>query len=682
MATNLATLGIKVDPSQAISGANKARKAILRIGKAAKKIGGAIGGIGKSFAKFGAIGAGVLLTIGYFVKKSLDATDAMAKMSRAIGVSVESLQKLRHAGNLAGMGSTAVDKAVQKLAVNMADVAKGTGEAIDIFKKYGIKATDLHGDLRPVEDVMLDVADATAGITNRTEKAELAYRLFGARGGLMINMLEQGSEAMREQWQEAEALGLVMSEKTARGVEEANDAMARLSGFLTSSFRRAIAELAPAITEITNGIRAWVEMKVKEEGGIGAVAKMMATKVLIAVGVIIDAVEMMANVFISTMKKIHDLNPFASSVADLEEEIQSLFDRLDDIRASEGFADGMKMSTDAAFRTLEQIKDLNAELALTRKMEDLEPISFASTREHLIKIIEDINKVNETPITPTIILGGDDEELTIFDKLKDGLVNFKTEFETVWNDMDTKNEDIFTRMGEKAAEIFGPGGTFSQSIGDATAKMLVYGEKSDLTMKKIGQSILSNVVSSLVTEGVQMAVNWVKKKAMAMWEVATAASVEASTTAIHATGTAAKTTTSVTAAATETAAWTPAAMMTSLASFGTNALLAIAGIMAVSAIMKSFDGGGFTGTGTRSGGVDGKGGFMAVMHPNETVIDHTKGQKAGGVVENTIVNNTDVNFTIVANDTAGFDNLLSERRGLIMGMINEAMNDRGQRGLA
>jgi len=98
--------------------------------------------------------------------------------------------------------------------------------------------------------------------------------------------------------------------------------------------------------------------------------------------------------------------------------------------------------------------------------------------------------------------------------------------------------------------------------------------------------------------------------------------------------------------------------------------------------MKSFDGGGFTGTGSRSGGVDGKGGFMAVMHPNETVIDHTKGQKAGGVVENTIVNNTDVNFTIVANDTAGFDNLLSERRGLIMGMINEAMNDRGQRGLA
>lgn len=52
---------------------------------------------------------------------------------------------------------------------------------------------------------------------------------------------------------------------------------------------------------------------------------------------------------------------------------------------------------------------------------------------------------------------------------------------------------------------------------------------------------------------------------------------------------------------------------------------------------QSFDGGGFTGSGGRSGGMDGKGGFHAILHPNETVIDHTKGQ-SGGV---TIVNNID-----------------------------------------
>ena len=52
---------------------------------------------------------------------------------------------------------------------------------------------------------------------------------------------------------------------------------------------------------------------------------------------------------------------------------------------------------------------------------------------------------------------------------------------------------------------------------------------------------------------------------------------------------------------------------------------------------QSFEGGGFTGHGARAGGLDGKGGRMAMVHPNETVIDHTKGG-AGGI---TVINNVD-----------------------------------------
>lgn len=44
----------------------------------------------------------------------------------------------------------------------------------------------------------------------------------------------------------------------------------------------------------------------------------------------------------------------------------------------------------------------------------------------------------------------------------------------------------------------------------------------------------------------------------------------------------------------------------------------------------SYLGGGYTGTGSRTGGIDGNGGFPAILHPNETVIDHEKGQSMGG----------------------------------------------------
>jgi len=51
----------------------------------------------------------------------------------------------------------------------------------------------------------------------------------------------------------------------------------------------------------------------------------------------------------------------------------------------------------------------------------------------------------------------------------------------------------------------------------------------------------------------------------------------------------------------------------------------------------SFAGGGYTGGGARSGGVDGMGGFPAILHPNETVIDHSRGQSLSGGTSRVLV---------------------------------------------
>lgn len=52
----------------------------------------------------------------------------------------------------------------------------------------------------------------------------------------------------------------------------------------------------------------------------------------------------------------------------------------------------------------------------------------------------------------------------------------------------------------------------------------------------------------------------------------------------------------------------------------------------------TFDGGGFTGSGSRTGGLDGKGGFLAMLHPRETVIDHTRNtQMSSGASSRPIV---------------------------------------------
>ena len=269
---------------------DKTKRAFKAIGRSLKKVTKAIFSM-----KTGLISAAGIAGLGFLIKRSMDATDEMAKMSRAVGVSVEELQALRHAAALGGLASTQLDKAVQKLAINMADMSRGVGLAKDVFEKHNISVTKTDGSLRSVMDVMSDVADVTAGMTNATEKADLAYKLFGARGAKMINMLGGGSVAMHAAMKEAEKLGLVMSAETAAGVEKANDAMTRLGAFLTSSFRQSIAYVAPLIETITNSLREWFEMKVTESGGVGKLALEMAHSFVVAGETILLTFQEMAN---------------------------------------------------------------------------------------------------------------------------------------------------------------------------------------------------------------------------------------------------------------------------------------------------------------------------------------------------------------------------------------------------
>lgn len=88
----------------------------------------------------------------------------------------------------------------------------------------------------------------------------------------------------------------------------------------------------------------------------------------------------------------------------------------------------------------------------------------------------------------------------------------------------------------------------------------------------------------------------------------------------------------------------------------------------------SFDGGGFTGYGARSGGIDGLGGFPALLHPNETVVDHSKGGRAGG--------SQSVALTIDLRGTTGdreLDRKIAQAGQKILSQVPSVMDERQKR---
>lgn len=71
--------------------------------------------------------------------------------------------------------------------------------------------------------------------------------------------------------------------------------------------------------------------------------------------------------------------------------------------------------------------------------------------------------------------------------------------------------------------------------------------------------------------------------------------------------------------------------------FAMAAATVAAGMANVASIKsQSYEGGGYTGRGARAGGTDGRGGFLATLHPNESILDHSKGGASGITVINNI----------------------------------------------
>lgn len=85
----------------------------------------------------------------------------------------------------------------------------------------------------------------------------------------------------------------------------------------------------------------------------------------------------------------------------------------------------------------------------------------------------------------------------------------------------------------------------------------------------------------------------------------------------------------------------------------------------------SFAGGGYTGNGGRSGGLDGRGGFAAILHPNETVVDHTKGGGGETVVQN---------ITINAMSDGDIDRVLAKRMPQLKNAMLGAVRNERRRG--
>ena len=535
------------------------------------------------------VGVAGVAGFGLLVKSSLSATDSLAKTASKIGTTTEALSALRYAADITGVATTTMDMALQRFTRRTAEAAKGTGEAKGALQTLGISARELVN--MPLDQRMLVLADAFSKQTNESEKLALAFKLFDSEGAALVNTLSLGRKGLTELLGEAKALGAVMSSDAAQGVEDASDSLTKLKAITKGLRDQFVAALAPAIESLTTRFTEFFKKIADEKGGVEQFAKDMAISFLNASVAVVQSLDtILTNVgktFEFFRKKVSGFAAWANKT-DLDD-----FTRRADL-LSDAFTE---ISTGATL-SASQIRSLglgDAEPTLVNivkrykevndRIDELKAkISGGMTPIDLSNVIDVDAFKKEVESLIAIIVGGGEGE-GLVPKVADGINNMRQAF----NDWKESLGDVDIALQDVAKQGMNK---FTDAFTDAITGAKNFGDAMRDMAKSVVDSLIKMLVQYYITKPL----------------------FDAITGSFGGGGSTTSTPTTAT-------------------TYG-GALV--------------MEGGGFTGMGSRSGGVDGKGGFPAILHPNETVIDHTKGQSSGVVVQQTINVTTGVQQTVRA----------------------------------
>ena len=224
MAMNMdAILNIVAKASaQGIAAMARDIKGIEKAGMEANKALGGLGGIlGSVTGGVLALGAGLSAAgVVAFAKGAIDAADNMRDLSQKTGVSVENLSRFQQAAEKSGTNIDEVGKAMIKLGKNMYEAARtGSGPAASALREIGLSATDASGRLVPADEQMLRITEKLSQIPDAGRRSALAIDLMGKSATNLVPMFMEGRQAI-------EGLNATMSTEFANKADAYNDSLA------------------------------------------------------------------------------------------------------------------------------------------------------------------------------------------------------------------------------------------------------------------------------------------------------------------------------------------------------------------------------------------------------------------------------------------------------------------------
>ena len=581
------------------SGLASVQAGLLSIESIGKRASGALGSfgsvIGAATGGVVAFGAGIAAAgVVAYTKNIIDSADSMRDLSQKTGASVEMLSKFQQQANKSGSNIDEVGKAMIRLGRNMYEVAQtGKGPAADALKELGLSATDAAGRLVPAEEQMLRISERLSQIPDGGRKAALAIDLMGKSGANIVPTLNEGRQAI-------EGLNATMSGKFADDADRYNDSVerlkvtfARLGTVLAQQFLPIMQQTVDGLTEI--GIAARIlnlPFATDKAAEIAAIKQEIVSlreerEKFGQQGILPSNPEEDDAVIARVRSAKEEQEAFKAAVQQTNAEYQLMAATID--------------ATSQAIQRQGQLREaaLSADIAVNNAAKSIleYKLSQAKTDADKIPILLEIKRIEmenarlqKEALDAQII-----QETRIIDLKR---MKAWEELRSAQRTLDTANA-----MGEQTTKLQEQVRLMQVAANSADTEYRI--QQQIAAEKARGAQATYNAQRQIIGMGI----NQIQNQAA-----------------------------SATTPTGRTFNGRPTYMENGreMGAFTTNGVVQYKPI--------SFEGGGYTGNAPRSGGLDGRGGYMAMVHPRETIIDHTRagGGAGGGGVPNITIRTGEV----------------------------------------
>lgn len=161
------------------------------------------------------------------INKTTELGSSVRTLMRETGLSAEDGSRWTYIFQRFGMTGEDASRTIGIFAKNlkgMADaetgVVPGGKKVSELLKSIGIEALTADGNIRPINELIPELADKFKAMPDGLEKTALSMQIFGKSGKDMIPILNQGSEGLKALSEQADKLGLTLSAENVNQIKK------------------------------------------------------------------------------------------------------------------------------------------------------------------------------------------------------------------------------------------------------------------------------------------------------------------------------------------------------------------------------------------------------------------------------------------------------------------------------